>query len=288
MKKHNYVDEYLQWKGTYAPKACINYGLWIRRFFAQCDKELEDVTVEDVVKFLGWLKGKYQPKSIELAMVIIHNFLDFWKNAGVRCMSPNMVKLPKAKANSHQPIKEDEYHRLLLAINVQDFRSLQKSVIVRMLFDTGVRISELCDLNISDIETGKCSTTIQTKKTNKQRMIFWSMETDIFLIQYLKERNQINSTNALLIGHLSDGTPTRRLTPRSVERMIKKLCDAAGIGKRITPHSFRHGKAHRVLELGGNPKDVQAILGHANPASSFTYLQWNDQEFETRAKKFLT
>lgn len=281
------IQKYLDWKATYAPRASINYRIWLERFVTVTEKDIDTAKIGDIVIFRKWLDEKYQPKSIELAMVVLKNYFKFWKLNGENCISPELVKVPRTVANSHQPTSFEEYLSILSFIHPTDFWELQKLVIIRLLWETGVRVSELCDLNVSDFDPEKMSTAIRTKKTAKTRQIFWSVETHIFIRKFLTERKLLNSTQAFLVGKFLDGTPTKRMTPRTVQRKIRELCMSAKIEKKITPHSFRHGKAHYVLNLGGNPKDVQAILGHCDPSSSFTYLQWNDKEFETRAKMFL-
>lgn len=281
------VQQYLDWKATYAPRASINYRIWLERFIAVTGKDVENAGVRDIVEFRKWLDGHYQPKSTELAMVVVKNYFKFWKLSGLNCISPELVRVPKCVANSYQPISFEEYCSVLSFIHPTTFWELQKLVIVRMLYETGMRVSELCDLNISDFDPEKMNAMIRTKKTVHLRKIFWSVETHIFIREFLIQRKKLNSTPAFFVARFLDGSASRRMTVRTVQRIIKDLCLRAKITKQISPHSFRHGKAHRILDLGGNPKDVQAILGHCDPSSSFTYLQWNDSEFEKRAKMFL-
>ena len=282
------VREYLDWKATYTRRASINYKPWLEKFMSCTEKSLENTVVGDIIKYRNWLEDKnYQPKSIELAMVIVKNYFYFWKLQGKKCLSPELIRVQRTVANSYQPITFEEYTSILSFIHPTDFWELQKLVIIRLLFETGVRVSELCDLNISDFNPEKSCTTIRTKKTAIMRTIFWSVETNIFIKTFLAWRKEINSTPAFFVGKSKSKSSTDRMTTRTVQRLIKDLCLKAGIVKQLSPHSFRHGKAHRVLDLGGNPKDVQALLGHSSPMSSFTYLQWNDKEFALRAKMFL-
>lgn len=282
------IKKYLDWKATYTRRASVNYKIWLDKFISLTGKDIETAEIGDIIDFRNSLEDSgYQPKSVELALIVIKNYFHFWKLQGVNCLSPELIRVPHTIANSYQPISFEEYCSVLSFIHPSTFWELQKLVIVRLLFETGVRVSELCDLNISDIDPSKMSTAIRTKKNYTARQIFWSVETHIFVREFLTQRKILNSTPAFFVGKFVDGTPTKRMTTRTVQRMIKELCRKAGIEKQISPHSFRHGKAHRVLDLGGNPKDVQAILGHCDPASSFTYLQWNNKEFETRAKMFL-
>lgn len=282
-----FVKQYLDWKAISHPRAAVNYRIWLERFISITGSDYDTAEIGDIVKFKNWLSDNFQPKSVELAMIIIQNYFKFWKLQGKNCISPELVKVPKTVANSYQPISFAEYCSILSFIRPNTFWELQKLIIVHLLFETGIRVSELCDLNISDIDPEKSTTTIRTKKTAKLRQIFWSVETHIMLRTFLAERKELNSTPALFVAKFRDGTPTRRMTVRTVQRIIKDLCNKAGIEKKISPHSFRHGRAHRILELGGNPKQIQAILGHSSPMSSFTYMQWNDQELEQAARKFL-
>ncbi len=230
---------------------------------------------------------RYQPGSIKLATIVLGNFFKFYKLQGVNCISPELIKAPKVVSNSYPSITFEEYTLILSLIHPTNFCELQKLCMVRLLYETGCRVSEIADLNWSDIDPLKMNTVIKTKKNSTMRKIFWSVETHIFIKEFLEIRKEINSTPALFIGLMIHNVYSRRITTRTIQRILKDLVHESGLTKKITPHSFRHGKAHRILDLGGNPKDVQAILGHCDPASSFTYLQWNDKEFESRAKMFV-
>jgi site-specific recombinase XerD len=283
------IKEYLEWKGTYAVRAATNYKIWLDKFAFVVEKPLAKIEVGDIVKYQHWLSSHYQPASVMLGMIVISNFFKFFRLQGVQCLPPELIKIPKCRANSYQPIKPEEYVKMLEQIHPTNFWELQKCVMLRLLFEIGMRVSELTDLNIQDIDTEKCSAVIRTKKTDRVRQIFWSRETSLFLKEHVRQRKEYNSTPALFVGRFLDGTPSKRITPRTIQRMIKDLANKAGISNKLTPHSFRHGKAHRILEMGGNVAHVQKLLGHSdrNPAASFTYLQMSDCEFERIAKKFL-
>lgn len=281
------IENYLAWKGTYAPRACTNYRIWLERFNEKTRKPLEQIRMDDLIKFNSYLRIRYQPTTVQFATIIIKNFFKYYKLQGFDCMSPENIKIPKATANSYKAITSQECKKLLSVIDLNSFVGLQKYIMIRMLFETGIRVSELSDLNIASINTDNQSAIISTKKTVFKRRIVWGREVNTFLKRFLTERKSLNSKPALFVGIRMNGEVTERMTPRSIQRMIKSLCEKAELINKITPHSFRHAKAHRILESGGNPKDVQAILGHVNPMSSFTYLQWNDAEFEKRARMFV-
>lgn len=279
------IKKYLEWKGSYAPRASVNYRIWLDKFNQLVKKELEEVEIDDVVKFRIHLDNHYSPASVQFGVIVIKNFLKFWKLQNVNCLSPELIKLPRAKAKSHRAVSYEDYRKLLSICKNYEFHDLQRMLIICLLWETGIRVSELCDLNLSNIDHLKKSAIINTKKNGKQRQIFWSDETNRHLINFIAMRLCLNQASALFIGRVGRSY-SHRITSRSVQRAIKELCERAGIQNKITPHSFRHGRAHRILERGGTVADVSQILGHSDPSSSFTYLQWNNKELERRAKMF--
>jgi integrase/recombinase XerD len=175
-------------------------------------------------------------------------------------------------------------------LNEQFYDDLIKKLIVHILYDTGMRVSELCDLDISNLEEtdtpGLRCATIRRRKSLRYNTVVWGKETNRLMNLYLGLRLclDVNQTDALFVIKKSKGN---RITARTVQRWIKEICLEAGIPEDITPHSFRHGKAHQVLNQSGNVRDVQAILGHVNPASSFSYLSLNRQSQIAVSGKYL-
>jgi site-specific recombinase XerC len=115
----------------------------------------------------------------------------------------------------------------------------------------------------------------------------WSKETDVLLNKYLGVRLNIDTkTDALFIRGRSDNAS--HLTVRSMERWVEAIVVNMGLDSGITPHSFRHGKGHHILNTsGGNVRDIFAILRHVRPESSFHYLSLNQDQFLQTAVKYL-
>ena len=286
----NIIRDYLNWKGTYARKASINYRIWLNYFVKVCGiKKLEDYTTEDVVKYHEWLDMHYSPFSIQLALVALKNFLQYCKLQNYRCLSPVLIRLPRAEPRSHRAVTEVEYQKIISAIPQERFINLRDLILVRMLWDTGVRVSELCSLNLSQITEGKHSTVIQTKKNGRKRVIVWSEETHQLLLTYLGYRLKLAqcNTGALFVGLQKGRGWSMRIVNRSVERVVKYYAERAGIKEKITPHSFRHGWAHKRRDQNAPLSFIQKGLGHISPISTFIYEQYNDKEFEQNAYSYL-
>jgi integrase len=101
------------------------------------------------------------------------------------------------------------------------------------------------------------------------------------------EMHKLSNVSALFVGpRYADGW-NNRLTRRSVERMILKYAKRAGIKEKVTPHSFRHGWAHKRRDQNAPLAFIQRGLGHVNPISTFIYEQYNDKEFVKHATAYL-
>lgn len=283
------IERYLEWKSGHTTRAYINYRPWLMRFRDVAgDKPLSAVTLEDVGKYQLWLSSRYQPYTIQLAMVAVHNFFTFYSLQRYECLPPNLIRVPRNQPKPRPVVSDEDYERLLAQFTVKNsFIDYRNEVMIRMLWDTGVRISELCDLNLADIADDERECLVRTRKSQRMRQVFWTPETHAFLREYISKRMNLSSSPALFIGFSLKKMPVRIRT-RSVERIVTKLAATAGLEKRITPHSFRHGKAHRILRMGGNVKHVGAILGHSefNPSAAMSYLQFDNHELRTVAKRF--
>jgi len=286
------IKEYLDWKGTYATRASVAYKIWLHRFVEICGlKELDKYEVSDLVKYRNWLEAHYNPYSVSFATVVIKNFLQFCQTQNYKCLSPTLVRLPRIAAKSHRAVNEDEFLRIISVMPSKGFRQLRDLLMVRMLWDTGVRVSELCDIEISQFDENKTSAIIQTKKNGKKRIIVWSQITHRVLMKYMSMRLEIQLQNrssaALFVGWKKGRGWSARITSRSVQRTIRYYVDRAGIKEKITPHSFRHGWAHKRRDQNAPLAFIQRGLGHINPISTFIYEQYNDLEFERNANAYL-
>jgi len=145
-------------------------------------------------------------------------------------------------------------------------------------------------LELTNVDENKRSAVISTKKTGKKRIIVWSKETHELLMKYMPirlELHKINNATALFIGTEKGKGWSMRLTTRSVQRRLHYYVNQAGINEKITPHSFRHGWAHKRRDLNAPLAFIQRGLGHLSPVSTFKYEQYCDNEFEHHAMNYL-
>jgi site-specific recombinase XerD len=282
------IKTYLNWKGATYPRAAYNYRIWLDRFEKEIHgKTLHEVDANDVARFQIRLKDRFAPRSVELAMVVLSNFFRFHRLNGEPCISPNLIQIPKARSQSYAHITESDYSKLLSQTKTNEFHELQKNLTLRILWETGVRVSELCAINVADLDLDAPGAMIRTKKNTTLRKVIWSEETENILEKFLKLRIQLVFTPSLFVGQCIGGRLTQRITPRTIQRWIKTLCKAAGIDKPYSPHSFRHGWAHVRRDQGVSLAFIQKGLGHQSPNSTFVYEQYADNEYLKTARKCL-
>ena len=159
---------------------------------------------------------------------------------------------------------------------------------MELFFSTGLRLSELSSLN-RDLDLSKDEFSIRGKG-EKIRVVFLSDSAKDAISKYLKERKDMDeplfaqtSFNTTTTGVTSD---SRRLSPRSIERIVRHYATKAGISKKVTPHVIRHSFATDLLSNGADIRSVQMMLGHANIATTQVYTHVTDKQLRDVHKKF--
>jgi len=156
-----------------------------------------------------------------------------------------------------------------------ELRRLKIRAMIRFLFRSGVRVSELCALRRRDIELNEGSASIYRAKGGKSRTVHFDADTATSLTSYWTLRGDpIRGAGALpaFSGRDKIGVPGSAISPRTVEHIVAKLAEGAGVESDVTPHSFRHGLATELVRRRVRESTVQTILGHASPATTRIYV----------------
>ena len=226
----------------------------------------------------------------------------------ITSLPPDRIDLAKIKERSLDLISVDELNRLLNAPNQNsersnlgstrgstsgNLKSLRDKAILELFFSTGLRLSELCSLD-RDLDLSKDEFSVRGKG-EKVRVVFLSDSAKNAIREYLKARKdmdeplfiQYSRNQRSDLGNTRDATSnTNRLTPRSIERIVKYYAIMAGISKKVTPHVIRHSFATDLLSNGADIRSVQMMLGHANIATTQIYTHVTDKQLRDVHKKF--
>lgn len=280
------IKDFLDWKITRSPRASVIYKPYLERFSEYKDKDTKEITDRDIVEFNNLLRIKYNPPTIAYSCRVLKNFFRYLNATQQSSVNPFLIQEPKYAKKQRIGVSDEEFKAMCATLNPWEVNDLQKLTILHLLHDTGVRVSELCDLNVSQISSTENFTAIETKKNKQTRWIMWSssFHKDM-LLRWLGSRICLNQKPYLF---LSLGRAGReRITTRTVERWVKEIAKNAGITKRIHPHMFRHAKAHKMKASGADLKDIQMMLGHVSPYSALIYLNFDKNEMLSNAQKYL-
>lgn len=156
-----------------------------------------------------------------------------------------------------------------------ELRRLKIRAMIRFMFRTGVRVSELCALRRRDVDLEGGSASIYRAKGGKSRTVHFDGETADALLLYWQERGDaIRGAGAFpaFSGRDKPGVPGNGISPRTVEHIVAEICKEIGIESDVTPHSFRHGLATELVRRRVRESTVQTILGHASPQTTRIYV----------------
>jgi site-specific recombinase XerD len=202
----------------------------------------------------------------------------------IKSLAPDKIELAKTSSRQIDHIDIKEVHRMLEVSK----KSPRNYAIMELLFSTGLRVSELCSLN-RDLDITKDEFTIRGKG-EKLRIVFLSEEARKSLAEYLNNRTDMDEALFIQQGprvvKLEEQNVSLRLTPRSVERIVKRIAIEAGISKRVTPHTIRHSFATDLLRNGADIRSVQMMLGHSNIATTQIYTHVTNKQLRDVHKKF--
>lgn len=282
-----------------------NYELYLNRFYEICSEGLdhemlpEDITPEMLRRYrLKLNRFEVDEKGAHLTaqtqsyyLIAFRGFLKYLAKRGIGSLDPALVDLPKTHRPQVTFLHFDEIQAMLDEIDLDTETGLRDRAIIELLFSGGLRVSELCRLNRDDINLDRKEFVVRGKGS-KDRPIFIDDSAASRVRDYLCARH--DSLPALFLNNSSNtGDPSvsgdyRRLTPRSIERIIEKYTRAAGITKHVTPHTLRHSFATDLLMNGADLRAVQSLLGHSNISTTQIYTHITDTHLKDVHKKFHT
>ena len=270
-----------------------NYDRYLSTFFTWSKiTSPKDITPDLVRNFRLWLNrregvsGSLKKKTQNYYLIALRLFLKYLNKIGVEAMTPTEIELAKVSERHLDLINEDELSRLLKAPSGDSIKTLRDKAILELLFSTGLRVSELCSLN-RDIDLKKDEFSIRGKG-EKIRLVFISEEAKKSTREYLEKRKDMDEPLFINFGKGQKEEKSKRLSPRSVERIVKHYSIKAGITRKVTPHTIRHSFATDLLQNGADIRSVQMLLGHSNIATTQIYTHVTDKHLKEVHKNFHT
>ncbi len=288
--------EYLEIEQGRSQKTIQNYHHYLTRLsdFAG-DIRLDQIDPELVRRWRLWLNRLGSGHGEELSkltqnyhLIALRHFLKFCSKREYEAMSPDKIELAKVKRKQVGFLDAEEVSTLCSVPNTTTVTGLRDRAIIELLFSTGMRVSELVGLNRDHINLARREFMVRGKG-QKDRPIFVSTDAAEWVQKYLDNRADTLAPLFISISgkHVASTTGNfKRLTARSVQRIVQSCALKAGITKHVSPHSLRHSFATDLLMNGADLRSVQAMLGHSNISTTQIYTHVTDPHLKSVHEQF--
>lgn len=244
---------------------------------------VHEVTEENLKKYISYMeRKKFKASTISRSIASIKAFYRYLIKEGlVKTDVSDCLKAPKVERKEPDILSPEEIERLLEQPSGDSYKEIRDSAMLELLYATGIRVSELVALKISDVNMQMGFLICQDG--GRERMVSFSNEVRESLWQYLtKTRDHMaaNEARDILFVNCS-GTPMSR---QGFWKIVKSYAKKAGISKDITPHTLRHTFAAHMVKSGTDLKSVQEMLGHSDISTTHMYVNMIKPKGDTNAE----
>jgi len=259
------VDKYIEKTTTklklrgLSNRTIESYSFFLRPFLESIDNP-EKVTRDSVESFSASLIDKYSNKSRSLAI------------SSLRFFFRRVIDRPDIYVTLEVPKKEK---KLPVVLSVEEVNALIKAaqfkkteLIIKMLYSSGLRVSEIVNLKVRDLDLNQHSGWVRSGKGNKDRLFQISEKVANQLAKFLSK----NPGNQYLF------SKEKPMSKRNVQSIVERTAQKAGINKRVSPHTLRHSYATHLLDNGANLLEIQQLLGHENLETTKIYTHISQEQ----------
>ncbi|NTW26903.1 MAG: tyrosine-type recombinase/integrase [Candidatus Moranbacteria bacterium] len=287
--------EYLEVERNRSQKTIENYHHYLKRFLTWAKiSNPSDITIDLVHNYRLFLNRLTDEKGNELKkitqnyhLIAIRSFLKYLSRHDIKSLSAEKIEIGKNPSHEIEFLDGEEVDRLLQAASRNDISTLRDRSILELLFSAGLRVSELTNINRDQINLARQEFSVRGKG-DKLRLVFISDTAKNYLEKYLDKRTDLDEAVFIRFSNKkkTEDQTNKRLTPRSVQRIVKFYAAKAGIVKDVHPHTLRHSFATDLLANGADIRSVQTMLGHSSITTTQIYTHVTNQQLKSVHQKF--
>jgi site-specific recombinase XerD len=302
--------EYLEIEKGRSRKTTENYAHYLGRFLDWSKiSRPEEITDDLISRYRLYLNrsqdasGKSLKKTTQSYYIIaLRSFLKYMAKKNITTLQAEKIEMGKTPKKEVEFMRAEEVERILEAADGAAFKALRDRAILELLFSSGLRVSELTNLNRDRLDLKNQEFSVRGKG-DKIRVVFISDPAKQALERYLDKRMDVDpavfvrDSKALEKFRPRADQPradkkrigdadSLRLTPRSIQRIVKYYAAKAGIIKDVHPHTFRHSFATDLLINGADIRSVQSMLGHSSITTTQIYTHITNPQLKEVHKAF--
>lgn len=280
MKEHiNKFLDYLKYERNYSDNTIIGYSNHLELFNNYLNnKKIKEIDYNTIRSYINYLYNLYNTKSICNHISSLRSFFKYLKCENIITNNPlTLIENPKLEKKLPKFLYYEDIEKILNVPDINTDIGIRDSLILELLYVTGIRVSELVNIKIKDIDFTNKSIII-TGKGNKQRIVMYGTRCKDLLDKYLSIRNNflIDNNEYLLLG-----VKGKKINDRIVRKIIDDISIKAGINMNISPHVFRHTFATHMLNEGADLRSVQELLGHENLSTTTIYTHVTNERLRS-------
>ena len=266
MEKEQYLD-YIKNK-NYSNYTVNSYSKDLDNFYLylkQNNTEIKKVNYKFLRGYLTVLYAKkYSKKTIARNISTLKSFFKYLKKENIIESNPmNLIKTPKIDKKLPKFLNYDEIEKILSIPDTTTFLGKRDALILELLYSTGVRVSELVNIKLNDIDLSEEKILI-LGKGNKERYVLFGSKAKEKMLDYLSEKT--DDSPYLIVNRYGN-----KITDRGIRKIIDKILLEASLSYKISPHTLRHTFATHMLDSGADLEIVKELLGHESLSTTQIY-----------------
>lgn len=273
-------NEYLKYELNYSEYTIKEYIIHVNEFISYCKNnniDYQNINKDIIMNYLKYIDN-LSNKSISAVLSALRCFYNYLlDNNYVNVNYFKLISNPKLEKKLPTFLSYEDMRKVIDSIDTDDALGLRNKMIIELLYATGIRVSELKNIKINDINFSDNSIKVMGKGS-KERIVFFNNHSLKAINDYLKAR-QFSSEYLVL------NNKGKQITVRGIELIIKNIIDKACLKVKVSPHTFRHTFATHMLKNGCPLKSVQELLGHASLSSTEIYTHITDDYIKTEYLK---
>lgn len=266
-----FVD-YLKYEKRFSNHTSTNYQKDLTDFINTVNKEVSKITVEDIRKYLKILYNKkYANATISRKISTLKSFFKYLEGEEKIKTNPMvLISNPKKEKKLPNFLNYNDVETLLNTPDIYTYIGQKEALIMEMLYSTGIRVSELINIKINDIDQNNNSIRV-LGKGNKERYVYYGTQCKNLLNVYIKNPQKPESE------YLFSNKHGNKINDRIIRKIIENNAIKANLKTKVTPHTLRHTYATHMLNDGADLKSVGDLLGHKNLSTTQIYTHVSNE-----------